>query len=486
VRVARLARFLLVGSAVALVLGVSGASAAHPPFWGSVDVSCSETPPFQVPKGSKSNNVIVRIIATNSKAEFSFAGDANEHGPMSWGSAGNDTFWLPVGAAGPTFSSDDFTADGLACSGTGYTVDFADVPTVPTSFSGATTAGNEQIEDSTGAHVTGESDLSFMTPIADDYAAHVSLTQGAITLFRSDGSSQTFTSSGRLDIGSLGPGQHDFPVKTETGPQAIWTIAIQPAPLSITNLSSSVPYIHPDAIVQARYTLSTDADVSVAVRGAGGVVRQLATNISQQAGSHTIDWDGLDAHGNPVPDGAYAFEISATNVFASNASGTAPVTVDSRPPVATPASPATLNRSSGLVINVHDALSGLNTAALAVDGKQVQSLGNGGSQFIYVPSKGWSPGSHAWEVTATDNAGNTGTTAGKFTTPGCRVPQVTGRTLRKARVAVVRHLCSVGQVSRARSRKRLRGHVIAQSPHAGLLLPEHSRVNLTVGRGHGS
>lgn len=68
-----------------------------------------------------------------------------------------------------------------------------------------------------------------------------------------------------------------------------------------------------------------------------------------------------------------------------------------------------------------------------------------------------------------------------ITAAGCRVPRVIGRTLRKARAAVARSLCSVGTTSRRHARKRLEGHVIAQRPHAGSLLPAHARVNLTIG-----
>lgn len=65
---------------------------------------------------------------------------------------------------------------------------------------------------------------------------------------------------------------------------------------------------------------------------------------------------------------------------------------------------------------------------------------------------------------------------------GCRVPRLVGRTLKRARAAIVRNGCSVGKVSHRSSRKRLRGHVIAQHPHPGSLLREHASVTLTLGR----
>jgi hypothetical protein len=69
------------------------------------------------------------------------------------------------------------------------------------------------------------------------------------------------------------------------------------------------------------------------------------------------------------------------------------------------------------------------------------------------------------------------------TAAGCRVPRVIGWTLRRARTAIARNLCSTGKISHAYSRKRLKGHVVAQHPRSGSLLHEHARVNLTISRG---
>lgn len=70
-----------------------------------------------------------------------------------------------------------------------------------------------------------------------------------------------------------------------------------------------------------------------------------------------------------------------------------------------------------------------------------------------------------------------------ITAPGCRVPRLVGRTLRRARAAIASSGCSVGEVSHRTSRKRLTGHVLAQRPRSGAVLPERTRVNVTVGRG---
>lgn len=65
--------------------------------------------------------------------------------------------------------------------------------------------------------------------------------------------------------------------------------------------------------------------------------------------------------------------------------------------------------------------------------------------------------------------------------PGCRVPRVIGRTLRRARAVIASGGCSVGTVSRLSSARRLIGRVLSQDPRPGSLAREHAAVNLTVG-----
>jgi outer membrane protein assembly factor BamB len=65
-------------------------------------------------------------------------------------------------------------------------------------------------------------------------------------------------------------------------------------------------------------------------------------------------------------------------------------------------------------------------------------------------------------------------------TPKCVVPGVVGVTLAAARAQIVAAGCSVGTVTRVRSKQV--GIVVAQSPAAGTTLPQDGRVDLTVGR----
>lgn len=121
---------------------------------------------------------------------------------------------------------------------------------------------------------------------------------------------------------------------------------------------------------------------------------------------------------------------------------------------------------------------------LSVDARVVGSFAGGDVGISYAPPGGWSPGKHSWQVTATDYLEVTSRASGRFTTPGCRVPRVIGRTPTQARTTIIKHLCSVGRVSYSHSGDRRRGRVIAQHPHAGKLLRLHASVSFTIGVGH--
>jgi Ca2+-binding RTX toxin-like protein len=64
----------------------------------------------------------------------------------------------------------------------------------------------------------------------------------------------------------------------------------------------------------------------------------------------------------------------------------------------------------------------------------------------------------------------------------CIVPRLRGRTLTRAKVLLARAHCSVGKVTRVRSRAR-RGVVLGQRPGAGLHRPRGAKVALRVSRG---
>lgn len=64
----------------------------------------------------------------------------------------------------------------------------------------------------------------------------------------------------------------------------------------------------------------------------------------------------------------------------------------------------------------------------------------------------------------------------------CRVPRLTGRTLKAARATLARSRCRLGKVARVRSRRKA-GVVIGQSPRPGTRLRAGGRVNVRVSLG---
>lgn len=71
------------------------------------------------------------------------------------------------------------------------------------------------------------------------------------------------------------------------------------------------------------YRLSEDAaQVGVLISdGRGQAVRVIGLG-PQEAGLHTLDWDGRDASGNPMPQGAYFYDVVATDPFGVRISNT--------------------------------------------------------------------------------------------------------------------------------------------------------------------
>jgi hypothetical protein len=388
------------------------------------------------------------------------------------------------GSLGEPLSSGDFASVQIDCSGSPADVNYAialyDAPTTPFTLSGSAT---------TCPSCSSTNDIGFYPPATAHYAAELTLTQGSVDLSNGH-SDQVFASSGTFDLGYLVHGQQHLYLTPLAGPKVEWTISIQLLPVALSGLRFDAPYIRPTQPGRMSYHVDGDVTLSAAIENsATDVVRTIATNLAVPAGDHTLTWDGLDAGGSEVPDGAYTVAVTYTDGSGNSGSGTASVEVDGTPPVVTPASAVT-KHSGKLVLDVHDALSGLANAKLSIDaGAVVQSLTSSGTHFTYAPADGWAKGKHTWHVTATDNVGNTGTFSGTFTTGGsfkpakCHVPTVIGKTRRLARAAILQHLCRVGRVSHKHSRRQRNGRVIAQQPRAGKVLRAHSRVKLTISLG---
>jgi len=74
--------------------------------------------------------------------------------------------------------------------------------------------------------------------------------------------------------------------------------------------------------------------------------------------------------------------------------------------------------------------------------------------------------------------------ASRLTPPTrCRAPNVVGKRLGAAKLALKRSHCHTGKVGYAYSRKRKKGIVVSQSRRPGRVLPPNSKINLVVSRG---
>lgn len=62
--------------------------------------------------------------------------------------------------------------------------------------------------------------------------------------------------------------------------------------------------------VSIEYTLETSGQVSAGMYDADGrLVRTLLRGSEQEAGQHSVRWDGLNRHGEPQPPGEYTFKL---------------------------------------------------------------------------------------------------------------------------------------------------------------------------------
>jgi hypothetical protein len=402
--------------------------------------------------------------------------------PTNVDTGGAGSVW---GALGYPLSAGDDVSVQISCSGSpvdvGYSIALYDAPSTPASVSGAATSCPS---------CSSTNQVQYWAPATATYYAQLTLTQGSVDLSNGQ-TDQVFTSSGNFLLGNFGDRHSAVYLTPLAGPTADWTLTIQALPARLTGLKFNVPYVQPNQSTTISYHVDADVTLSATIESStGAVVQKLATNSPVTAGDHTLHWNGVDANGSPVPDGTYTAALTYTDAAGNQGSGKASVVVDGTPPVVTPVSYPSISSSPNLVLDVHDALSGLAQATLTIDGGPVvQSLDGSESQFAYAPPVwGWSPGQYTWQVTATDNVGNVGDysgtfTVGKFIGPRCLVPRLIGRKPQQARRAIKKHFCAVGRVSHGRSRNRLIGRVIAQHPSAGKRLRPHARVRFKIGLG---
>ena len=136
----------------------------------------------------------------------------------------------------------------------------------------------------------------------------------------------------------------------------------------------------------------------------------------------------------------------------------------------------------------------------AIDNVGVSSLTVAGHAVALGPGGAWStavalsPGANTIAAVAHDAAGDTGeaqigVTYQPATTPPvkaktkCKVPRLTGKTLKAAKKALDKAHCRAGKVTRKRSRKIRKGRVISTEPHARTQHPSGTKVKITLSKG---
>jgi hypothetical protein len=155
--------------------------------------------------------------------------------------------------------------------------------------------------------------------------------------------------------------------------------------------------------------------------------------------------------------------------------------VDETPPAANILSPRagqTLHTSTARIVFATDPVATLGCTIDDPNGRKFKPCS---SPIVY---RGLANRTHTFVVRAIDAVGNAGygTVTWVVDTVRCVVPNVTRKTLAKAKKAIVRAHCRVGRISRAHSHTPA-GLVIGEKPRPRARLPKNSAVRLVVSRG---
>jgi flagellar hook assembly protein FlgD len=168
---------------------------------------------------------------------------------------------------------------------------------------------------------------------------------------------------------------------------------------TVTGLASSSPAFSPNGdgtldTATFSFGLAATVPLRVDIRGESGLV---ATLFDGQAGPgpQSVSWDGTDASGARVPDGAYTAVVSVTDAL-GQVSSTVPVQVDTVAPVLTLVDPATLRFT----------LSEPATLDLVVNGLPATKVEPAGAVHVPAPKAGV----QTLSVQARDAAGNVSAT----------------------------------------------------------------------------
>jgi len=203
----------------------------------------------------------------------------------------------------------------------------------------------------------------------------------------------------------------------------------------------------------------------------------------------------------PLPDGEHWFHLRAVDAEGNwgQAVHVGPIRIDTfRPLRPVPSSPSHQVGGVSADRTIDVAWSGASDSQSGLDGYAVSwTLGRAGTPTVKnleeTASRATSPqlGVGAWwfNIRAVDNAGNWSDTVSvgpfsiRFGPVACAVPRLRGLKLLAAKRLLAKKGCSLGRVTRVRSRRVARGRVVAQRPAPGMRLARNARVRVVLSRG---
>ena len=203
-----------------------------------------------------------------------------------------------------------------------------------------------------------------------------------------------------------------------------------------------------------------------------------------------------------LPDGEHWFHVRAVDAQGNwgQAVHVGPMRIDTFKPVRpVPSSPSHQLGGVSADRTIDAAWSGASDAQSGLDGFAVSwtqgrtgtppTVKNLEETVSRVTSPQLAVGAWWFNIRAVDNAGNWSDTVsvGPFSIrvgpTACAVPRLRGLTLVAAKRLLTKRGCSLGRVSRVRSRRVARGRVVAQRPAPGIRLARGARVRVVLSRG---
>jgi hypothetical protein len=191
-----------------------------------------------------------------------------------------------------------------------------------------------------------------------------------------------------------------------------------------------------------------------------------------------------------APGTLYQFRLVAKTASGSSFGPIGSFTTVAPSPPAAVTHTLTVSKSGAGSGNVTSSPAGIGCGTACshayASGTAVTLTATAASDSTFVGWSGACSGSGTCTVTTNADQAITATFTFRPTSKPCVVPKVKGKTLRKAKLSIRAHSCTVGKVRRAGSRTVKNGHVIAQKPSPGRRLKHGARVNLVVSKGRGA